>query len=181
MTDTAILGLLKSGKHHQAVQKLYRYFPVVKKMVLKNNGTTMDAEDIYQEALIILFRKVAENEFELKSSINTYLYSVCRNLWHDELRKKGRQWKTEYPAKMNPAEEQDLKELLEKENLFRQAEWAVLQLGEKCRALLQLFYFQQLSMIEIARRLNFSSEKVAKNQKYRCIEKAKENLSLMSK
>ena len=48
-------------------------------------------------------------------------------------------------------------------------------LGEKCRQLLILFYFKKKTFREIASALSFSDEKTAKNQKYRCIQKAKEN------
>jgi hypothetical protein len=46
---------------------------------------------------------------------------------------------------------------------------------------LTLFYFQKKSFREIATALAFSDEQVAKNQKYRCIQKAKENFISLSK
>jgi hypothetical protein len=46
---------------------------------------------------------------------------------------------------------------------------------KKCKQLLILFYFKKKSFREIAAALAFSDEKVAKNQKYRCLQKAKEN------
>lgn len=55
-----------------------------------------------------------------------------------------------------------------------------MKLGQKCKELLELFYFKKLSMKDISKKLGFASEKVAKNQKYRCIEKAKENLKNLS-
>ena len=54
-------------------------------------------------------------------------------------------------------------------------------LGEKCRQLLILFYFKRNSFREIASLLKFGSEETAKNQKYRCIQKAKENYLILSK
>ena len=64
----------------------------------------------------------------------------------------------------------------ETDNKDKRAQEAILSIGKKCQELLQFFYFNNLSMKEIAIKLGFSSEKVAKNQKYRCIEKAKDYL-----
>jgi hypothetical protein len=47
--------------------------------------------------------------------------------------------------------------------------------------LLILFYFKKKSFREIASSLAFRSENVAKNQKYRCLQKAKDNYLSLSK
>jgi RNA polymerase sigma factor (sigma-70 family) len=173
MKDQQIIKFLKAGNYSKVSQKLYAYFPVIKKLVLKNSGSKQDAEDVYQEALIILMNKMQNPEFKLTSSLNTYLYSVCRFLWNDELKKKnkaitidikGNETFLEDAAPTRDDRDQKL------------AEKAFDLVGEKCKELLRLFYFHQMSLKDIALKLRFSTEKVAKNQKYRCLEKAKENL-----
>lgn len=169
MNDGKILELLRQKNYSKASEKLYRYYPVVKKLIKKNSGSTQDAEDIYQEALIILFRKANTPEFVLSSSLNTYLYSVCRYLWSDQLKKKNR----------NPLQPEPIEVVVEPpvdDSYSHLATEAFRQLGEKCRKLLLAFYVSGHSMKEIASNLGFSTEAVAKNQKYRCLEKAKENL-----
>jgi DNA-directed RNA polymerase specialized sigma24 family protein len=64
---------------------------------------------------------------------------------------------------------------INEEQYFTQAKTAFELLGEKCRQLLILFYHRQQSFRDIAATLQFSDEKVAKNQKYRCLQKAKDN------
>jgi DNA-directed RNA polymerase specialized sigma subunit len=64
---------------------------------------------------------------------------------------------------------------LQEEEKFKKAETALQKLGDKCKKLLQLFYAQKKSFKEIADELDFTNEKIAKNQKYRCMEKAREN------
>lgn len=174
MKDAQILELLKSGSFTKAGGKLYAYFPVVKKMVLKNNGSKQDAEDIYQEALIILFRKVQEGNFVLSSSLNTYLYSVCRYLWSDTLKKQNKKIEFEKVESFIPDEE--IEKDNHKESQYRIAEKAFQSVGEKCKELLVLFYHKNQGFKQIAKDLGFASENVAKNQKYRCLEKAKDNL-----
>ena len=60
------------------------------KMVLKNNGTEEEAQDIYQDALIVFWEKVVKDELTLTAKISTYLYSICYNLWLKELDRKRR-------------------------------------------------------------------------------------------
>jgi DNA-directed RNA polymerase specialized sigma24 family protein len=65
---------------------------------------------------------------------------------------------------------------MEKENGARLAERALMQLGERCRELLVLFYNRRLKLKEIAQIMGYTSENTAKNQKYKCLEGAKNKL-----
>jgi len=176
MTDKDIVNLIRDNKYSPAMKSLYTYLPVVKKFVLKNNGTRQEAEDIFQEGLVIFCSKVNKPGFSLSCSINTYVYSVCKLLWLDELKKKNKSIKYDFLPLMEEHSEDSAGSDIEDDRPLKQAQEAVMKLGEKCKELLELFYFKKLSMKEIANKLGFASEKGAKNQKYRCIEKAKENL-----
>ncbi len=178
MTDAQIIETLKTNNTDKAFIKLYEYFPKVEKLILTKGGTKNDAEDIYQEALILLCKKVRHTKFELTSAIGTYLYSVCRFMWSDEL--KRRKIDTHSIDIDLPSNEQEqLLEAMEKETRLQKAEQALMKLGEKCIQLLKMFYHESLRMKEIAKKLNFSSEKIAKNQKYKCLERARKNLRSM--
>jgi RNA polymerase sigma factor (sigma-70 family) len=174
MTDKEIIEYLRNGKYAKAVKGLYDFFPAVKKHIVNNSGTSEDAKDIFQDALVILYQKMKTGEFILTVPISTYLYAVAKNLWLQELRKR----------KKLPIAERDTdvaEDLIEQEQGFDIASAAFNFLGEKCRQLLILFYFKKKSFREIASLLQFGSEQTAKNQKYRCIQKAKENYLTLSK
>lgn len=168
MTDTEILGHLQDNRFKRAVKGLYSLFPAVKKLVLANHGSKEDAEDIFHETLLVLHRKVQAGNFELSASLNTYLTAVSRNLWYQELRRRNKEIRTNDFIEVEITED-------ENEKVFRQAEMAFNLLGEKCRELLIRFYYKKQNMQTIAVALGFSNERVAKNQKYRCLEKAKDN------
>jgi hypothetical protein len=61
------------------------------------------------------------------------------------------------------------------------AEKALETIGEKCWHILKAFYYEGLSMAKIALQFGFSSEKSAKNQKYKCLERAKLKFVELSK
>lgn len=180
MSNEELLELIRKKQHSKAFYRLYKYLPVIKKMIVSKGGSKQDAEDIFQESLIVLCRKAENPGFALTSSIDTYLYSVCFFLWKNEMRKRNKIITSDTEPEIK-AEESDIHELLEKENRFRQAEESLKKLGEKCLELLQLFYVKMMSMKDIAGKMGFSSEKIAKNQKYKCLERARAGLSLTSK
>ena len=169
MKNQKIIEQLRSGKYQPVFNKLYRYFPKVEKLILSKGGTKEDAQDIFQEALIILHRKAQDPQFTLTSKPETYLYSVCRFLWKDEMVKRGKQL-------TGMVEDASLEDAVEREQRYEQAELALSSLGEKCRQILERFYLQAQRMIEIARELGLASENVAKTQKYKCLERAKKKL-----
>ena len=171
MTDEKIIEWIRLGKHDKAFVKLYKGYPAVEKLVKSKGGTKEDARDVFQEALIILCRKIKNDEFHLSAQLSTYLYSVCRFVWKDELQKRKVR-KIDVSDLEKPEEDAHLK----REEKFEQAEKALSKLGEKCRELLKMFYLRTQSMKNIAAKLGYSSEKSAKTQKYKCIERAKNHL-----
>lgn len=176
MRDQEIIMLFRENELKRGIKAVYSSFPSIRKMVITNSGTKEDAEDLFQEVLLVLIEKTKEENFELKSSLNTFLYAVARNLWLKALRKRGNKASLELDENLAGVE-LDLGIDEEKQTW---AETALEQLGEKCRQLLLLFYYHRLSFESIAKKLDFKNDKVAKNQKYRCLEKAKENYSLLS-
>ncbi len=169
MNDKQILSYFKDGQRDRAFKKLYKLYPKIESLVTSKGGTKADASDVFQEALIILNRNLEKSDFTLTSSFYTYLYSVSRFVWKDMQNKFTKQ------------ELHDLKDdevsvfhnVIE-EKKYQLAERAFSELGKRCQQILQLFYHQSLSFKEIAKLMSFSSEKIAKNQKYKCLTKAKD-------
>src|SRR5258705_11058735 len=88
MYDQQIIWLFRENNEDKAFNVLYKHFPMIRKSVLSNGGNAQDAEDIFQEALIILCRKAKDPGFKLTAQLSTYLFSVRRFLWKDELKKR---------------------------------------------------------------------------------------------
>src|ERR1700756_864038 len=122
MSDDKIIELIRKGDTDKAFLTLYKHFPMMRKMILSKGGKKEDAEDIYQEALIILYRKVNEPQFKLSSKISTYLYSICRFLWKDELKKRNKMPAAGFDENIDTNEEEGIAETVEKENKIKIAE-----------------------------------------------------------
>ncbi len=139
-------------------------------LVLKNSGTQEQAKDLFQEVMTVLFEKVQNPDFALRSSIKTYLYAVARNKWLMLLRSRRTQ-KTDLTDTENldfavdATVQEDLIQQ-ERNNLMR---LYFQQLGSDCQQVLDLF-FARTSMREIAKKMGFS-EAYAKKRKFTCQKK----------
>lgn len=84
--NTLIEGIRNQDK--KTLQFIYaKYFPTIKRFIIDNQGSEQDAKDVFQEAIIIIYRKIKDGTFDLSSTFKTYLYSVCRFIWVKQLAK----------------------------------------------------------------------------------------------
>jgi len=173
MDDQKIVELLRFKNQDKMFLKLYKNYPIIEKLICSKGGSKEDAKDIFQNALVIFYNNACQSNFKLTSSINTYLYSVCRFLWKDELLKKNKISSQEIADDFSIDFENDMNVILEKEAKFIQVEKVLQELGEKCLQVLSLFYYNGLSLKIIAQKMGLQSEAAAKTQKYKCLEQAK--------
>lgn len=169
-----IKNLLNGDK--QSFLELYENdFPKVAKYIIQNSGTLENAKDVFQNSLLILFEKYFYFELDLNCSLSTYLFSIGKNLWYDELRKKK---KEEFLKKRN-------KELLEdiviignddKPDNFKTINELIELLGERCQELIQRFYYRNQTWQEICDTMGYVNVASAKNQKYKCLEKIRKQV-----
>jgi len=173
--DARVLDLIRRGDEG-ALVTLYRSCRrQVVSMVLGNSGTPDDAEDILQEAVVVLWERIRADRFEASARLETFVYATARNLWLRRLARARRE--VSFPDQDQMIQDPDLpvlERMIEDEGAGIVAE-ALTLLGEPCRTLLLLFYWEERPMEEIASRLGFANAATAKSKKYQC-KKALEQL-----
>src|SRR5689334_6071499 len=141
---------------------------MIQALVINNNGTSEDAKDIFQEAMIVLYEKVQTGTFELNCQIKTFVYSVSRRLWLKRLMHQNRYTISDGQEEMISVDE-DVEEH-EKRNLeLGIMEKAMNGLGEPCKSLLEAYYLTKQSMQDRAASFGYTHAENAKNQKYKCL------------
>lgn len=176
-SDEEILEGLKE-RDARIIQYVFdEYFRTIRGFVLRNNGILEDAEDIFQETLVIIYQKVRDNELNLECSFITFFYSVSRNLWFQKLEKN----------KILPADVHDVENFIELSDemmyeiydedrerikLFQQH---FMELGEDCQRLLRLFV-KKVPLAEIMKIMGYKSVKYTKTRKFLCKEKLKKRI-----
>ncbi len=160
MSDAEILDRIQRGDE-KVLEYLYKkYFKMMSNIVMKNNGTEDEAKDIFQDALIVFWQKVTSDSFVLTSRVSTFLYSVCNNLWLKELNRKSR-FSTEENERAEVID-YDRQERIDAINL------CLSKLGDTCKSLLSYYYFDELSMVDIAEKMGFANADSVKSKKYKC-------------
>lgn len=152
-----------------------RSFPMVAKMIQRTGGNLNDAQDVFQDALVIFFEKIKDEQLELKNSPNAYVLGIAKHLWYQKAKlaagiipltelEKGLLVEPDYfKADRQIARKSQLIQFLEKA-------------GQKCLDLLQAFYYQKNSLAEIKERFGYSSVRSATVQKYKCLEKIRKEV-----
>ncbi len=177
-SDEAIVEGLRLRSDY-IINFVYReYFPIIKYLVNENSGSDEDAEDIFQDGLIIIYKKITDNQLTLTSSFKTYMYSVCRNLWLQKLNKRKN-----VLDKISDVEDyidlpNDIKHEISSQEveLHRLVQIHFLTLSEDCQKILRLF-MKDVSLREIGNIMGFKTEKYAKTRKYMCKEELKKRIA----
>ena len=173
-SDQEIVEALKRERDvDTTVRYLYHtHFDALTNYIRTNSGNEEDAEDFFQEALVVFIKVVKQGKFRGDSSVKTFLYAIMRNLWLNELkrRNKAQVRETTY-YEQSEQEENNAHELVQENETTRQIMAFFDQLGKNCKRIMVLFYYQDVSMKDIAREMKYDSEQVARNTKYKCSKK----------
>lgn len=148
------------------------YFPGIAAYIINNCGNTEDAEDIFQEAVIVLRHKIRQPDFLLTATIKTYLFSIARNLWLKHLRDNKLlpvadisiyHWETtSFSTTPHPEKSKDEKV----------QSWISRITGHCQRILLALFFYRE-PMDVLMKKMGWKNKHTAANQQYKCIQQVK--------
>lgn len=169
LTEEFLKEGLRRGDR-KVIQEIYTlYHGRIASWVVQNTGSQSDAEDVFQDALTIIYQKTQEQDFFIQYKFYTYLFSICRNLWLKRLRDdRLRQARTENEL-VELAEEVDhfIDEFDVKQQIFRRK---FAQLGKKCRRIIELS-LQGKGLGEIAALMALEDERRVTKQKSYCKQK----------
>jgi RNA polymerase sigma factor (sigma-70 family) len=175
-TDSNELVLLKglAANDRKAIEAIYlANYSMIQTLVISNNGTSDDARDVFQEAIIVLYEKAKSGSFELHAQLKTYIYAVCRRLWLKRLQANQR-----FSGDLANAQEmidtgEDIDMYEHRTRDFELMEQALQHLGEPCKEILESYYLRKRNMTEIAKEFGYTNAENAKNQKYKCLMRLK--------
>ena len=149
-----------------------QYFFKVNTFVRRNSGTEDDVNDIFQEAIIVIYRKLKENDLLFENrSFEVFLFSVCRFLWLKSLQKRKTEKEKIIESLPFNSEiyDDDLSFVVEKNERFLLYQKHFKNISSDCQKILQMF-FEKVPVKQIANVMGFKSEKYAKTRKYKCKE-----------
>ncbi|RLD71131.1 MAG: hypothetical protein DRJ29_11405 [Bacteroidetes bacterium] len=162
--------LIKGIRNHDSsiLEHVYKtHYPIIEGYITHNQGSREQARDIFQDAMIIVYKRIKSNELELTCKFGTYLYAICKNIWMQERKKylQRTQKLRQQPLEVNdpgPADDPLLQNHLT--DLFNKHFDA---LSKDCQKILSM-YFNNFSVEDIRAAMNYKDLHHTADRKYRC-------------
>ena len=172
MEEVKIIEYLRANddrKVDQAFEFLYEeYYPGIRSFILQKGGSAEDGADLFQDVLIVFYKKIRTSDFVLNCSLRTFLFAIVKNKWFNKVRKYKKESLVmdkieteEWAYLFNEDEDEDIK-----------AAAKILQkMGGDCERILVYAFFNGMETSEIAAKMGYANEQVTRNKKSRCLKK----------
>ncbi len=129
----------------RGIRKIYDQFAgQALRWVINNNGSAADAQDVFQEALIVLFEKASDPRFVLTCPLGALLHLIYSRKWIDRIRAKNKETvvRKEEETRYNLESDSDVlvmaEEVLDHAAKQQRLADAFAQLSDLCRQLLSM-------------------------------------------
>jgi RNA polymerase sigma factor (sigma-70 family) len=172
-TDAELIAAIQREQSlNEAILFIYKqYAASTSSFIIHYGGSEQDADDVFQETVVSFIDVVKKGKYRMEASIKTFLVSVAKNIWFNELKKRERSGAREKIFEYGrDQKEQDISHQIGDLEKKRQLRDLVDNLGEPCKKILMLFYYENLSMKEIVEHLPYENEQVVRNKKYKCLQ-----------
>lgn len=187
LTDSELVELIKENQDYlgEVYKRCKQYSISFMRKITNGSKNDYELDDVFHDAILVLYEKIIKGNFELTASLQVYLNSVCR---FQLLNKIGKDKKySDYDEHFGNEDDDDntmrydttITDVLDeiknsKESQFTAIERALEIMkaaGGHCYELLTLFWYHKKSHDEIAQIMNYSNDKTSKKQKSGCQEK----------
>ncbi len=178
-SDPALIeAILRKEQLDEAIRQLYQqHAEINRSFIIGKGGTEQDGDDIFQETVVSFIDTVQRGKFRQESGIRTFLISISKHLWYNEIRRRQRAGNREKVFEMDRSrEDTDVSVLIQDRELQNQLQELLKALGESCKKILTLFYYENLSMKEMISLLPYENEQVVRNKKYKCLQQLTEKI-----
>lgn len=168
----SFLQRLQQGENKLLLSLYEDLLPKVRQWVIANNGTSEEADDIFQDALEALINKSYSDSKITQENLHGYTMQIAKNKWIDKLRRQNSFDKVR-SAFLNRLEdeysiEEEYISIQEEQLKQHNLQAAYEKLSEVCRRLLKML-LDEKSSSEITKELNMSSANTMYRRKHACM------------
>ena len=170
MNDQVIIEEIKNGNQSQ-LASIYRAYRAefISWLCSKFDCNRDEAREVYQVSILALHENIINEKLQkLNSSIKTYLFAIGKNKFL-EFRKAQNKFVGNAETGELELEEMLTWEQEDREKKLEVMEESVVKLGDPCKSLLELYYYHDMSLEEIAMQMSYKNTATAKTLKYKCL------------
>lgn len=177
LSEAEVIFKIKNGER-DILQKIYTAYKdeFIGWIIKYRNVSKNDAEDLFQFAMVTFYENIINNKLvELTSSVKSYLFSIGKNKAMEvhRINKKHLLYDNLPVMDYFDETEENKESKLFLESRIEQLSNLLETISERCKKLLTMFYYEKKSMKEIQHNFSFNSPGVAKNEKYKCLNRLK--------
>jgi len=136
--------------------------------VLQNSGTGNDAQDVFQEAVTVLWMSVKQGRLVPGEDPGGFLFRVAKNKWLDVVRSAAHKHMKVVHDDRTMEQRTDVPDDIEERIVRLRGVYD--KLDDKCRNVLDRFYFERKDLATIATEMGVEEESI-RTIKYRCMMK----------
>lgn len=175
--DELIAGMRKGGSHqHAALKQIFLDQSKRRAVIgyLTSKGCSQqDAEDLYQDAIIIFVGKVVGNDYLSLKSIDSYVFNIAKLNWYNKFRQNRKRAAGEIDGR--DAIEEDVSKYYDRQERAEILKRVLDKFGERCKRML-LMFSQGYQLSEIAETLKMVDAERARKEKYRCLNRMRKRV-----
>lgn len=179
MNDSETILCIKNGgvSRQHALSMIYKRSSNKERIIrvlIKMGMDEEEANDIFHDGIITLDHSICAGKFRGESSIDTYLYSICKFLCLNQWRKKRKMLYIE-DITIIPGALENISSNSLLDDFIRAEEKTIIdkllhEVGEICQKVLKLWQLNY-SMEEISSIIGLSSPQMAKKKRFMCHKK----------
>jgi RNA polymerase sigma factor (sigma-70 family) len=169
-TNSEIIDAIKNNKADKVLLFLYKNLkPKISKWITTNNGSKEEAQDIFQDSILVFYSYVLKDKFDVDANIDAFIFRIAKNKWINYVKKEGKITSLEGDIKINEESNSSSSKNKQQQLINGLLE----QLGTVCKEILTYTIFYKISMEDICARMNYNNPNTAKTKNYKCKQRLK--------
>ncbi len=169
--ELKIVNSLRTGQGGSHIKILYdKFFPKIRKYVMRNNGSYDDAMDVFHDTILVLHQNAMNQKLDKYDKLEGFLFVTAKNLWITSRTKEKARTEREARYAEDKLSDSVFSKVSDTSGVNGILNTLSL-LGESCKEILSLSVLTDIPMEEISQRLGYSNADVAKATNYRCKKK----------
>lgn len=157
----------------KTLQDIYRAYRSVCVAWLQSQFSIREDEalDIFQLSVVILYDNAMMGKVKCESGdLKSYLFGIARNKAFELLRQNKKAMVVADSNILLAYLADEASDMQIEESLNR-ATFALDNLGDPCKSIIQMYYYMNHNMEEITQKLGYKNSDTTKNQKYKCLKR----------
>ena len=167
-TNIEVVQAIKNNKADKVLQFLYKNLqPKISKWIRTNNGSKEEAQDIFQDSILVFYSYVLKDKFNIEANIEAFIFKTAKNKWINYVKKEGKKVTIEGDIAINTEPSSSSRNNKELINGLLE------ELGKVCKEILTYTIFYKISMEDVCARMNYNNPNTAKTKNYKCKQRLK--------